>query len=263
MPTVAIHGAAGRMGRRLATLAMEDHDLVLVGAIDCPGHECLGLDVGTIAGTDPTGITLSTQWPSKVDVTIDFSSPAGAVNALSGCVNSGSAIVIGTTGLQEDVQGAIDAAARTIAVLQAPNMSLGVNLLFALAAQSARQLGEEYDIEIIEAHHRFKVDAPSGTAFGIAEAICQATDRDMKKDVVFGRHGSNVPRRPGEIGVHSLRLGDEVGRHSVSFAMLGEQLQLTHVATTRDVFVRGALAAAKWLAEKPAGRYRMADVLGL
>jgi 4-hydroxy-tetrahydrodipicolinate reductase len=171
-------------------------------------------------------------------------------------------MVVGTTGLSDGDHAAIDEAGKIIPVLQAPNMSLGVNLLFALAARAARQLGDDYDIEIVEAHHRFKVDAPSGTALGIARAICDATGKDMAKDLVHGREGES-PRQRGQIGMHALRLGDVVGRHTVSFATLGEELQLTHNATSRDVFARGALRAAQWLAGKPAGRYGMADVLGL
>ncbi|MFW6033418.1 MAG: 4-hydroxy-tetrahydrodipicolinate reductase, partial [Phycisphaeraceae bacterium] len=143
-----------------------------------------------------------------------------------------------------------------------PNMSLGVNLLFALAGQVAARLGDDYDIEIIEGHHRFKQDAPSGTALGIAEAICDATGKSVDKDVVHGRHGEQ-PRQRGEIGMHALRLGDEVGRHTACFATLGEEIQLSHKASTRDIFARGALKAAKWLAGQQPGRYAMKDVLGL
>jgi 4-hydroxy-tetrahydrodipicolinate reductase len=147
--------------------------------------------------------------------------------------------------------------------LQAPNMSLGVNLLFALAGKVAKQLGDDYDIEIVETHHRYKVDAPSGTAMGIAKAICDATDKDINNDVIHGRHGLDVQRERGQIGMHALRSGDVVGRHTVSFGALGEELQLTHIASTRDVFVHGALQAAKWLGGRRPGRYTMADVLGL
>jgi 4-hydroxy-tetrahydrodipicolinate reductase len=150
-----------------------------------------------------------------------------------------------------------------IPVLQAPNMSLGVNLLFALAAQVARRLGDDYDIEIVETHHRYKKDAPSGTALGIAQSICNATGKSMETDVIYGRYGDDVPRHPGQIGIHALRSGDIIGRHTASFATVGEELQLNHIATTRDVFAHGALKAAAWLTGKPAGRYTMADVLEL
>lgn len=263
MPTIAIHGAAGRMGRRLLALTLEDSSLTLVAAIDRPDHELIGQDVGTVTGASVNGVHLTDRLTGSVDVLIDFSDPAASRSALRVCISSGSAIVIGTTSLSEEDHAAIDAAAETIAVLQAPNMSLGVNMIFALAAQVSRQLGDDYDIEISETHHRFKIDAPSGTALGIAESICRATGKNMKAHVVYDRHGNNQPRQRGQIGMHSLRLGDVVGRHTVSFAALGEELQLTHIASERDVFVRGALAAAKWLAGRPAGRYRMSDVLGL
>lgn len=263
MPTIAVHGAAGRMGRRLVALVLEDESLSLAAAIERPGHELAGQDAGEIAGLGSCGVPLGDAVPSSVDALIDFTTPAALRTVLPKCVAGGCAMVIGTTGLSEDDHTAIDQAARKIAVLQAPNMSLGVNLLFSLAGRAARQLGDDYDIEIVEAHHRFKVDAPSGTALGIAEAICHATGKNLGDVVVYDRHGDDVPRRKGQIGMHALRLGDVVGRHTVSFATLGEELQLTHVATTRDVFARGALASAKWLAGRSARRYTMADVLGL
>lgn len=263
MPSVAVHGAAGRMGRRLIALAVEDDDLNLAGAIEQEGHELLGQDAGILAGLSPLGVPLSDRVPDQVDVLIDFSIPVATQKALRTCTGQSCAMVIGTTGLTDQDHADIDAATERIAVLQAPNMSLGVNLLFALAGQAARQLGDEYDIEITETHHRFKVDAPSGTALGIAQAICDTTGKDLHRDVVYDRHGDDVPRQRGQIGMHALRLGDVAGRHTVSFATLGEELQLTHIASTRDVFARGALAAAKWLATKPAGRYRIADMLGL
>lgn len=263
MTRIAIHGAGGRMGRRLVALTHEDEKLTLTGAIEHDKHEALGTDAGILAGVGNTGIALGTNLPGDVDVVIDFALPIATPSIIKACVASKTALVIGTTGLNAELHKAIDEAGKSIAILQAPNMSLGVNLLFALAAQVAKQLGDDYDIEIIEAHHRFKRDAPSGTALGIAQAICNATGKDIDADVVHGRHGDEVQRKRGEIGMHSLRLGEEIGRHTACFATLGEELQLTHKATSRDVFVRGALRAAKWLDGKPAGRYGMADVLGL
>jgi 4-hydroxy-tetrahydrodipicolinate reductase len=263
MPTLAINGAAGRMGRRLVALATEDPDLRVIDAADAPGSEFLGQDAGSLAGVKALGVPVATSLSKKVDAVIDFTVPAATRAVLPVCVKNGWPLVIGTTGLTPDDHKLIDEAGKKIAVLQAPNMSLGVNLLFALAGQVAKRLGDDYDIEIVEAHHRFKKDAPSGTALGIAQAICDATGKDIKKDVVHGRHGDDVTRQRGQIGMHALRMGDVVGEHTASFAALGERLELTHVATTRDVFARGALRAAKWLAGKPAGRYRMADVLGM
>ena len=260
---LAVHGAAGRMGLRLVALAHDDPALQLVAAVDRPDHPSAGQDVGTLAGVGETGVNLSAGLDlADVDVMIDFAAPSATRAAIDTCAASNTAMVIGTTGLTDDDHAAIDAAAQQVAMLQAPNMALGVNLLFALAARAAKQLGDDYDIEITEAHHRFKVDAPSGTALGIAQAICDATGKDMSRDLVHGREGE-APRQPGQIGMHALRLGSVVGRHTASFASLEEELQLTHIAATRDVFARGALVAAKWLAGKPAGRYGMADVLGL
>jgi 4-hydroxy-tetrahydrodipicolinate reductase len=171
-------------------------------------------------------------------------------------------MVIGTTGFQDPDYAAIDRAAEDIAILQAPNMSLGVNVLFKIAGEVARMLGDDYDKEIVEGHHRFKKDAPSGTAMGLAEAILAATNK-TRDALNFDRHGDDCVRQRGEIGMHALRIGDEVGRHTAYFAALGERLELTHVATNRDTFAHGALRAAKWLAGQKPGRYRIADMLGL
>lgn len=263
MISIAIHGAAGRMGLRLVALSTEDADLRLAGAADSPRSPGIGQDAGTLAGVKPLGVAVTPALTQRYDAVIDFSVPAATREAIKACVAHGSALVIGTTGLTPDDHKLIDEAAKKIAVLQAPNMSLGVNLLFALAAQVAKRLGDDYDIEIVEAHHRFKKDAPSGTALGIAQAICDATGKDINNDVVHGREGDDTTRRRGQIGMHALRMGDVVGDHTVSYATLGERIELTHLASNRDVFARGALRAAKWLAGKPAGRYRMADVLGL
>lgn len=262
MIQVAINGAAGRMGRRLVALAGADAQLQLVAALEYDGCDLVGQDAGRIAGEAEAGVVISTTLEAKPDVMIDFSVQPAVLPAVTLCVERGIALVIGTTGLTDADEQAIQNASGSIPVLQAPNMSLGVNLLFSLAGKVAKQLGDEYDIEVVEAHHRFKQDAPSGTAMGLVQSICEATGKDIIKDVKHGRHGMD-PRNPGEIGVHALRLGDEVGRHSVSFATLGEEVQLSHKASTRDTFATGALRAAKWLAGKPVGRYGMNDVLGL
>ena len=262
---IAINGATGRMGRRLVALTAEDAELKLVAALDHAGCGLVGQDAGRVAGAEEIGVQISSTLQANVvtpDVMIDFSVQPAVLAVVKLCVEQGIPLVTGTTGLTDADQQAIEHATKTIAVLQAPNMSLGVNLLFALAGQVARQLGDDYDIEVVEAHHRFKQDAPSGTAMGLIESICDATGKDIHKDVKHGRSG-NDPRVSGEIGVHALRLGDEVGRHTVSFATLGEEVQLTHRASTRDTFAKGALRAARWLNGKPTGRYTMKDVLGL
>ena len=263
MTKVAIFGAAGRMGRRLVALTLEDQQLQLAAALEAPGHELLGRDAGQVAASQEAGVPLTDGLAVDAHVLIEFTVPAGTRTALDLCVQRGVAMVTGTTGLTDADNQAIDAAAATIPVLQAPNMSLGVNVLFDLAGRVAAQLGDDYDIEISETHHRFKKDAPSGTALGIARSVCKATGKDIDADVIYDRHGADVPRKPGQIGMHALRSGDVVGRHTIGFGTPGEELQLTHIATNRDVFVRGALRAAKWLAGKSPGRYSIKDVLGL
>ncbi len=262
MTKIAITGAAGRMGRRLITLAREAAIFQIVGAIVRPDHPLIDRDAGEVAGIGPIGLPVTWDLRPMPDVIIDFTSPPAMRHWLKVCRDRGIAMVIGTTGLHKVDHAAIDVAAESIPVLQAPNMSLGVNVMLKVAAEMARLLGDDYDIEIVEAHHRFKKDAPSGTANAIADSILQATGRGLDM-VVSGRHGDDVPRKRGEIGMHSLRIGDETGKHTVSFGTLGERLELTHVATNRDTFVHGALKAADWLARQKPGRYTIADVLGL
>jgi 4-hydroxy-tetrahydrodipicolinate reductase len=251
------------MGQRLVALAGELAALKLVGAVEASTSPLLGRDAGELAGIGPIGVKIDTRLPQGAAVAIDFSVPAGTRAALAACRDASCALVVGTTGLNPDDHRAIDDAARHIAVLQAANMSLGVNMLLALVGQVAARLGDDYDIEIVEAHHRFKQDAPSGTALALAEAICTATGKTLDGDLVHGRHGTDAKRRRGEIGMHAMRQGDVVGRHTVHYATLGEEIQIGHIASTRDVFARGALRAAAWLAGRPAGRYTMRDVLGL
>jgi len=262
MTTIAITGAAGRMGCRLVALAKQDGGFQIVGAIERPDHPSQARDAGEVAGVGPIGTAVTFDLRPTPQVLIDFSTPPSTRHWLKTCRDRGIAMLIGTTGLQEQDHAAIDRAAEDIAILQAPNMSLGVNVLFKIAAEVAKILGDDYDIEIVEAHHRFKKDAPSGTAYGLADAILKSTRR--KRDaLVFDRHGDDVPRQRGQIGIHALRIGDDVGRHTAYFAGLGERLELTHVATNRDTFVHGALKAAKWLTNQKPGRYTVSDMLGL
>ena len=262
MTTLAITGVAGRMGQRLVALAHADAELQLVAAIERGGHAAIARDAGEVAGVGPIGLAVSDEMPVKPQVLIDFTAPTALRHWLKLCRDRGVAIVIGTTGLAASDHDAIDQAAQDIAVLQAPNMSLGVNLLFKIAGEVAKILGDDYDKEIVEGHHRFKKDAPSGTADGLAMAILKATGK-TKDALVHGRQGDDVTRKRGDIGMHSLRIGDEIGRHTAYFAALGERLELTHVATNRDTFVHGALRAAKWLAGQKPGRYDIANMLGL
>ena len=261
MTTLAITGAAGRMGTRLIALARQDAGFQVVGAVERPGAPQLGRDAGEVAGVGAFGLPLTTDLAATPQVLIDFTSPASTRRWLDVCRDRKIAPVIGTTGLRPEDHAAIDAAAADIPVLQAPNMSLGVNLLFKIAGEVAKLLGDDYDTEIVEGHHRFKKDAPSGTALGLADAILKATGK-TRDALVYDRHGDDCVRARGEVGMHALRIGDEVGRHTAYFAALGERLELTHVATNRDTFAHGALRAARWLAGQKPGRYTMADVLG-
>jgi len=261
---IAIAGAAGRMGTRLVSLARQQADVfTIVSAIERAGHPMLGRDAGEVAGIGPIGLPLTAELSGeRPDVFIDFTVPQSTRQWLGVCRDRGIAMLIGTTGLGPEDQASIDQAAGYIPILQSPNMSLGVAVLFRVAGELAKLLGDDYDIEIVEAHHRFKKDAPSGTAMGLAEAILRATGKSAES-LVFARHGQECARNPGQIGMHALRMGDEVGRHTAYFAALGERLELTHVATNRDTFVHGALRAARWLSGRKPGRYRIADVLGL
>lgn len=262
MTTIAITGAAGRMGQRLVALAKQSGQFDVVGAIERSDHDAQARDAGEVAGIGAIGVPVTVDLKPTPEVLIDFTSPASMRHWLKTCRDRGIAMVVGTTGLQSSDHATIDQAAADIAVLQAPNTSLGVNLLFKVAAEVAKRLGDDYDIEIVEGHHRFKKDAPSGTAMALADAILNATGK-TRDALAYDRHGSDAARKAGEVGMHALRIGDEVGRHTAYFAALGERLELTHVATNRDTFVHGALRAAAWLAGRKPGRYSIADVLGL
>jgi 4-hydroxy-tetrahydrodipicolinate reductase len=270
MPTIslAIAGAAGRMGRRLIALAAEQHDLLaVVAAIDAPNSPLLGKDAGALAGTAPLGIAITATLAGKPDVLIDFSAAPATRLLIAECVQRKIAMVIGTTGLTAADQETINRAAHSIPVLQATNTSLGVNVLLAIAAQVARQLGDAYDIEIVEAHHNQKKDAPSGTALSLAESICKSTGRSLDSDLVYGRgsqaRDKDETRSKGAIGMHAVRMGDVVGEHTIYYATPGERIEIRHVATSRDTFAQGALRAAAFLARQKPGRYTMNDVLGL
>ena len=260
---VAVSGAAGRMGRTLVRLIAESDDLELVAALEAPGHPCLGASAGALAGVADVAVPVTDALPEAMDVLVDFSLPEGSIGRIEACAAAGVPCVVGTTGFSEAERGRIAAAARRTAIVLAPNMSVGVNVMFHEAARLARALGDAYDIEIVEAHHRFKKDAPSGTALKIAEEIAAATGRDLARDAVHGRGPGHAPRRPGEIGIHAIRGGDIVGEHIVYYTALGERLELKHVAHSRDTFAHGALRAARWVADRGPGLYSMADVLGL
>jgi 4-hydroxy-tetrahydrodipicolinate reductase len=260
---VAVSGACGRMGRTLIRFIQESEDLQLAGIVEIAGHPCLGTDAGSLAGTPGIKMPLSDKLPAALDVLIDFSLPQGSVERIVECGERVIPCVVGTTGFSPAEWERIRAAAKKTAVVVSPNMSVGVNVLFHAAAELARTLGAEYDIEIVEAHHRFKKDAPSGTAIKVAEEIARATGRDLDEAAVHGRGPSSGPRKPGEIGFHAIRGGDIVGEHIIYYTTLGERLELKHVAHSRETFARGALRAARWVADRGPGLYTMSDVLGL
>lgn len=262
-PELIITGAAGRMGKRILALEVEQKAFHLVGAVDYAEHPDLGNDIGTLAGLEPLNVELSCKFPETADVMIDFSLPVAADTSIDYCLKNNVALVLGTTGLSESQSAKLKKAAEKIAIMQATNMSLGMNLLFAMVGKVAKSLGEEYDIEIVEAHHRFKKDAPSGSALSLAEAICNETGRDYPGCLTHGREGKDALRQKGTIGMHAVRAGDIVGRHSVIYSTLGETVTIEHNAHTRDTFARGALRAAEWLITQRPGLYNMLDVLGL
>jgi 4-hydroxy-tetrahydrodipicolinate reductase len=260
---IGINGAAGRMGQRLIHLAREDKELVLGVALEAPSHPLLGRDAGEVAGLGPLGVKLRSDLPvgERLDVLIDFSMPEGTMNVLRACMGRRLPLVVATTGHSAAQRAEIEEAAHETALLMAPNMSLSVNVLFELVSQAARLLaGKGFDVEIVEKHHRFKKDAPSGTALYFARLVQEAMGQT---ELRHGREGLVGERPAHEIGMHALRVGDNVGEHTIFFSTLGETLELTHKGHSRDSYARGALLAAKFLAGKPAGRYGMKDVLGL
>jgi 4-hydroxy-tetrahydrodipicolinate reductase len=262
-PALVINGAAGRMGKRLIAMAVEQGKFDVVGAVDYDKHPDLGKDAGILAGIEPINVPLSASLPDSADVMIDFSLPEAAQTSMDYCTKNGVALVLGTTGLSPAQLAKLNEAAHKIAVVQTTNMSLGMNLLFATVGKIARALGQNYDIEIVEKHHRFKKDAPSGSALSLAEAICKETGRDYPSCLTHGRQGKDALRKPGTIGMHAVRAGDIVGQHSVIYSTLGETVTIEHNAHTRDTFVQGALRAAEWLIAQKPGWYNMLDVLGL
>jgi 4-hydroxy-tetrahydrodipicolinate reductase len=258
---LVITGAGGRMGRVLIESVLRSGDLELAAAVEAPGNPLIGKDVGELVGL-PCGVRISTEFVNG-DCLIDFTRPEGALAHLEQCVAKGMSMVIGTTGFSERQSELIASAAQRIAIVQAPSMSAGVNLAFALAETAARTLGESYDVEIIESHHRHKVDAPSGTALRFGAVIARALGRDLARDAVHGRQGQVGERDPRSIGFHAIRGGDIVGEHTVLFAGEGERLEITVRSGSRATYATGALRAARFLAGKRNGLYDMQDVLGL
>jgi 4-hydroxy-tetrahydrodipicolinate reductase len=260
--TIAVNGACGRMGMRILQLAHEDKELVIGAALDAPSHPKQGDDIGEMGGIGKLGVPLRHTLPDhRLDAVIDFSQPAGTMAVLPQCVQRQLPLVVATTGHSAAEKQAILDASHEIAVLMAPNMSLAVNVLMKLVSEAGKLLRDRgFDVEILERHHRFKKDSPSGTALHFAKIVQDAMGQT---ELRHGREGLVGERPAHEIGVHAIRVGDNVGEHTIIFSTLGETLELTHRAHARDCYARGALQAAKFLAGKGAGRYTMADVLGI
>ncbi|MHC4499158.1 MAG: 4-hydroxy-tetrahydrodipicolinate reductase [Planctomycetota bacterium] len=262
-PRLLVVGAAGRMGGRILPLAVEGGEFDIVAATEKPDHPDIGKDIGLLAGGEAMGVKLDGIWPAGADVVIDFSMPEVAEKTVDYCLANNAALVLGTTGLSNGQRERIEGASEKIPIIYGTNMSVGMNVLFSVVGKVAAMLGDEYDIEIIEQHHRFKKDAPSGSALTLAENICEATGRDFPTCITHGRSGKDALRQKGGIGMHAVRAGDVTGIHSVIFGTLGEKLTLSHTAHSRDTFARGALRAGRWLIGKEPGLYSMADVLGI
>jgi len=266
MIDICLVGACGRMGRRIAEAVVKSGKTRLLSAVEAPGHPLIGQDIGQVAGISPLGVKVSADLDSSLPetgVVIDFSSPEAVEKTAQICTRHKIALVTGITGIGEKGAGTLRKAAEEIALVWAPNMSVGVNLMFKVAAEVARVLGDDFDVEIVETHHRFKKDAPSGTARRLAEVIAASLNRDLGKVACYGRKGITGERDSREIAIHALRAGDVVGEHTVVFGALGERFEITHRAHSRDTFARGAVVAAVFAARAKAGLYDMQDVLGL
>lgn len=262
---IAIVGASGRMGRMLIESALKDKGVELVAAVDQPGTSALGKDAGELVGM-PCGVIVTSDLEAaivKADCLIDFTRPEGTLEHLAVCRRHKVGIVIGTTGFNDPGKQAIAEASREIPVVFAPNMSVGVNVVFKLLDTASRILAEGYDIEIVEAHHKHKIDAPSGTALRMGEVVAQALGRDLKQCAVYGREGVTGERDPSAIGFATVRGGDIVGDHTVMYCGTGERVEISHKAGSRMPYALGSLRAARFLAGKTSGLFDMQDVLGL
>ena len=258
-----INGAAGRMGKTILALAAKEQSLKIVAAIDKTGHPDLGKNAGTLAGIESINVNLDCTLPPKADVMIDFSLPEAADKSIDYCSTNSVALVLGTTGLSDTQQEYLKKAAEKIPIVYATNMSVGMNLLFNIAPKVAQMLGQEYDIEIVEAHHRFKKDAPSGSAVTLAKNIAEKTNRTYPDCLTHGRQGKDSLRQKDAIGMHAIRAGDITGQHSIVFSTLGETVTISHNAHNRNNFARGAVRAAIWIADKKPALYSMASVLSI
>jgi 4-hydroxy-tetrahydrodipicolinate reductase len=266
MTRIAITGAAGRMGRALIEAGHIADGVEVATAIERSGSSVLGADAGELAGIGSLGVSVGDDLAAATndfDVFIDFTRPDVTLENIKVCREAGKRMVIGTTGFDEAGKAAIADAANDIGIVFAPNMSVGVNLCFKLLDLAARVMGDEVDIEVIEAHHRHKIDAPSGTALRMGEVVADALGRDLNECAVYGREGQTGERDRQTIGFETIRAGDIVGDHTVLFADIGERVEITHKASSRMTFANGAVRASKWLMDKDSGLFDMQDVLGL
>lgn len=264
MVNIIINGALGRMGREIAAAAIGAESVSIVGALEMPGHTAIGKDYGTATGLPVTGVTISDNASfikSNYGVVIDFSFPTVTRALVATLEDTNCGLVVGTTGLEASDIEVLKKGAQKIAIVYSPNMSVGVNLLFKITELVANRLANGYDMEIIEAHHRFKKDAPSGTARRLGEICAAALDKTYNEAIKNGRVGMPGERTRAEVGMHAVRGGDIVGDHTVMFAGLGERIELRHFASSRAVFAQGAVVAAKWIANRKPGLYSMQDVL--
>lgn len=266
MTRIAIHGVAGRMGQTLIEACRQVPGALLTAALEHPGHEMVGKGIDSLTGTEVSRVFVTDDLMAATqhfDVLVDFTRPEPSLSALAACRSAGRAMVIGTTGFDAAQKEMIAAAAREIPVVLSPNMSVGVNLCFRLLELAARVLGDDVDVEILEAHHRLKVDAPSGTALRMGEVVAEALGRNLKQCAVYGREGNTGMRERTTIGFSTIRAGDIVGEHTVLFAGAGERIEISHRASSRMTFAAGAIRAALWVVEKLPGLYDMEDVLAL
>lgn len=264
MIRVAIAGAAGRMGRNLVLACATCDETNLTQATDKSGHSLIGADAGVVAGIEAQDVLITDALDAdKFDVLIDFTHPTVTSIHVDYCVKNNKKMVIGTTGATQELEQKLREAGETIAIMYAPNMSVGVNLCLQLLKTAARALGDSVDIEIIEAHHRHKVDAPSGTAIKMGQVIAEALGRDLDDCAVYGREGQTGARERKTIGFETIRAGDIVGEHTVLFADEGERIEITHKASSRMTFANGAIRACRWIDQKNSGLFGMQDVLGI
>jgi len=262
---VGIAGASGRMGRMLVEAVLAAPDCTLAGALDVPASPAIGLDATAFLG-QTSGVAIASDLAAGLrdaQFLIDFTRPEGTMAHLRHCREHGIKLIIGTTGFTDEQKAEIQDAARDIAIMMAPNMAVGVNVVLTLLRQAAKALNQGYDIEIIEAHHRHKVDAPSGTALKMGEVVAEALGRDLKDCAVYGREGVTGERDPSTIGFATIRGGDVVGDHTVLFAGIGERIEITHKSSSRATYAQGSLRAVRFLAHQPHGLFGMDDVLGL